>query len=540
MEPAEVGRNYKKTVGMDGDAKKTPEILYDTVSSLMPARSGRTSEHAQQQPLAGFVGAIRNAVPDDGILISGMTQVRTDAVSVLRGFFQRISIMFLISVRNHSNRWPFVLALILLSGLGGCDRFGNEADQSDPAYQQQLEALSARLGSLESAIQQQATILRQILDHVSPPQLSPEWQNRLKQLESQVGNVDQWPKDAGEAEQFFDQTSELVTGLPAWAEAQYLPRLSLVRWSAMAFTQLNHSTDTSQSLDQLADEMRDLADVKPQGGSEALVQRLREKAVELAGRVTNRRVTEAIREAQQYLRGGSDLAPDIVNVYEFLGLYEKDHDLVGVHVNIARLRKEVYKEMMRRQAGEQAAVLRAQWQNVGKLAHHQPQYEVSVRMLLQQVVSAHAVLILEGIATTAYDELENEMRRAVETIESKAAERAEKRQAQAMRSYQRWALSNIKAFEAAFQAISHKAAEAASILRRDDGGWRDAYQEVRQAMIVHLLPINLALLDLPVQERYHQAFQTGWKKLDGRADQTAVAQASALTVKKSLRVFLED
>ena len=71
---------------MDGDAKKTPEILYDTVSSLMPARSGRTSEHAQQQPLVGFVGAIRNAVPDDGILISGMTQVRTDAVSVLRGF----------------------------------------------------------------------------------------------------------------------------------------------------------------------------------------------------------------------------------------------------------------------------------------------------------------------------------------------------------------------------------------------------------------------------------------------------------------------
>ena len=134
--------------------------------------------------------------------------------------------------------------------------------------------------------------------------MPPEWENRLKQLESQVGNVGQWPKDAGKAEQFLEQTSELVTGLPAWAEAQYLPRLSLVRWAAMSFTRLNHPPDTSLSydqLEQLVDEMQGLADAEPEGGSEALVQRLREKAAELADRVTNRRVIEAIEEAQQYV-----------------------------------------------------------------------------------------------------------------------------------------------------------------------------------------------------------------------------------------------
>ena len=445
------------------------------------------------------------------------------------------------AIRNHSKRWLFVLALILLPNLGGCDRSGNQADQSDSAHQQQLEALSARLGPLESAIQQQTTVLHQILEQVSPPQLSPEWENRLKQLEGQVGNVDQWPNDTGEAELFFEKTSELVTGLPAWAEAQYLPRLSSVRWSAMAFTRLHHPTDTSQllhQLEQLGDEMRDLATAKPDGGSEALAQRLRENASEVSGKVANRRVEEVIEQAQQYVEGNLDAVPDIASIYEFLGLYEKDDDLVGVQVNVATLRKRVYKEMARRQADEQAAVLRAEWQNVRKLAHHQPQYEVAARMLLQQVVSAQATFALEGIATTAYNELQGELRRAVETIESKAAERAEERQAQAMRSYQRWALSKIREFEASFQATSYKAAEAASLL---DDGWSDAYyQEVRQAMIVDLLPINLALLDLPVQERYQQAFQTGWKKLDGREDQTSVAQASALTVKKSLRAFLED
>ena len=448
------------------------------------------------------------------------------------------------AVRNHSYRWLFVLALVLLSGLTGCDRLGNQADQSESAYQEQLEALFVRLGSLESAIQQQASVLHQILEQVSLPQLSPEWENRLKQLEGQIANVDQWPKDAGEAGLFFEQTSELVTGLPTWAEAQYLPRLSSVRWSAMAFTRLHHPTDTSQPLDrleQIGDEMLDLADAKPDDGSEALGQLLQEQASRLAGKVTNRQVKEAIEQAQQYIRGSPDAMPDIAGIYEFLGHYEGGHDLVGVDGDIATLRKKVYKEMARRQADEQASVLRTQWQNVKKLPHYQPQYEVAARMLLQQVVSAHAAFVLEGIATTAYDELENQLRRAVETIESKAAERAEERQARAVRFYQRWALSKIREFEASFQATSYKAAEAASILRRDDGGWSDAYyQEVRQAMVADLLPINLALLDLPVQERYQQAFQKGWKRLDGREDQTVVAQASALAVKKSLRAFLED
>jgi len=59
-------------------------------------------------------------------------------------------------------------------------------------------------------------------------------------------------------------------------------------------------------------------------------------------------------------------------------------------------------------------------------------------------------------------------------------------------------------------------------------------------MIDHLLPVNVALLDLPVHERYQQAFQTGWQKLDGHDDQTDVAKASAVAEKKSLRDSLEE
>ena len=87
VDAAEVGRNYAPTVGLVGDAQRTLEALYTTLAATMPAqpsrqeevaalkRARRESPHANLQPLAGFLTAIRNAMPDDGIVVAGMTQV---------------------------------------------------------------------------------------------------------------------------------------------------------------------------------------------------------------------------------------------------------------------------------------------------------------------------------------------------------------------------------------------------------------------------------------------------------------------------------
>ena len=451
--------------------------------------------------------------------------------------------LILSMVRNHSNWLQLSLALILLSVLSSCDRLKNLAGQPESAYVQQIEALSARLNALESVIQQQIPVLRQIRENVTPAEISPQWENQLEQLESQLASSDKWPKDAGEAGQFFEQTSELVTGLPVWAEAKYLQRISLVRWAAMSFNSLNHPRDDSQSLDQLeqlVDEMRDLADASPEGGSEDMVRQLRENAEEIADKTTRRRVKEAVEQAIRYVGDISADTTDIASLYEFLELYEKDNDHADViDVDISALRKRLYEKIVIRQADDRAASLRAQWKNVKEMSKDQPQpavYEVATRTLFQQVMSAQAALLLEGIETPVYNELQKELRAAVETIESQA----EERQALAMRDYQRWALKGIKAFETAFEAIKKKVDEEGSWWSRDNGGWIDYYKEVQDAMIKRLLPINVALLDLPVQERYHQAFQTGWKKLDGRENQTSVAASSATTRKISLRKFMED
>ncbi|MCH8898825.1 MAG: thiamine pyrophosphate-binding protein, partial [Chloroflexi bacterium] len=86
IDEEELGRNYDDTFGILGDARGTLEQLYEALSAKGPARPDRSSEIAAQkaarsdaaitrEPQASLLGAVRSAMPDDGILVAGMTQV---------------------------------------------------------------------------------------------------------------------------------------------------------------------------------------------------------------------------------------------------------------------------------------------------------------------------------------------------------------------------------------------------------------------------------------------------------------------------------
>ena len=86
VDEEELGRNYEDTFSILGDASSTLEQLYGALSGQGPARPDRSSEVAAQkaaraeasitaEPQASLLGAVRSAMPDDGILVAGMTQV---------------------------------------------------------------------------------------------------------------------------------------------------------------------------------------------------------------------------------------------------------------------------------------------------------------------------------------------------------------------------------------------------------------------------------------------------------------------------------
>ena len=86
IDEAELGRNYENTFGIAGDAKMTLEELLKAVSVIKPATESRQAEIEEMreeffgeervlEPLHSLSNAVRAAMPDDGILVAGMTQV---------------------------------------------------------------------------------------------------------------------------------------------------------------------------------------------------------------------------------------------------------------------------------------------------------------------------------------------------------------------------------------------------------------------------------------------------------------------------------
>ena len=86
IDEAEIGRNYADTVGVVGDARLSLEEMHKVLTTTVPKRESRLDDvdsvrkqffgevHASE-PLASFTRAVRNAMPDDGILVAGMTQM---------------------------------------------------------------------------------------------------------------------------------------------------------------------------------------------------------------------------------------------------------------------------------------------------------------------------------------------------------------------------------------------------------------------------------------------------------------------------------
>ena len=100
VDPHEIAKVYADTIGVLGDARLSMDALGQAISSTHPPRPSRQKEIEdikaarrrmadRSQPQAGFVDAIRAALPDDGIVVSGITQVGYGADSWLPVYHPR-------------------------------------------------------------------------------------------------------------------------------------------------------------------------------------------------------------------------------------------------------------------------------------------------------------------------------------------------------------------------------------------------------------------------------------------------------------------
>jgi acetolactate synthase-1/2/3 large subunit len=86
VDAEEIGRNHKNTLAVQGDAAASLETLHSATADIVGPRASQQAEFTAfrdnrynpanlMEPQASYTRAIRAAIPDNGILISGMTQI---------------------------------------------------------------------------------------------------------------------------------------------------------------------------------------------------------------------------------------------------------------------------------------------------------------------------------------------------------------------------------------------------------------------------------------------------------------------------------
>ena len=418
-----------------------------------------------------------------------------------------------------------------------------------------LADLPDKVAAVESALLGQRRVLDNALGQAVAVQMSGQWIARLETLEGQLSERASWPGNTGEAAEFVDGVSALVSELSPLAEATYVARLARLRWAAVAFDALQREPIPVDARYDLVDQLRAIADAKPAGVDAELEEELRRRADDLLTDAEESAFAAVVKRAERTLASAeadpgclAQTAGEFQDAYDDLAFYLEDASR-GAKSEV--LRERLARCLAEHAARDQAAALREQWKHAKQLAGtHSDAYDAAARMLLGEVTGARAMAILSGVETSAYDDLIVKVQRAVNDLQDGYR-----------RAYQEWALNQIFGFEdehdRTWNAEQNRLdVEPGPVEDTRDGLFPELIKEVdrqvaklfsdacadppscealRNAMVVRLLPIDHLLLDLAVLKRYQRVYDAAWTALDEHPEQHCVAIAATFVPKRALR-----
>ncbi|MGE0606592.1 MAG: hypothetical protein AB7O62_05640 [Pirellulales bacterium] len=478
--------------------------------------------------------------------------------------------------------------VVCILGLGLWTKIGQSRQSA------KLAQLAHSQQEINSQVEKQVIILSRVVEAVTPAKPTQDWEANLASLESQVSDIARWPGNQIEASNFLNEAGKLVAGHNSRIEDGHLQRLNNVRWAAMAFDALYPPDDIKEEIDGVVERIEELTAAMPDGGCVELANRLQKEAGARSEKIHQRQLAEAKRLVQEFLASTQDAnwetvldSEALLAACEFLAEFkDADGHTVAEYQTIC---KECQERLLASHIGQQTAALEKRRDALNALEASQPAlFESALNSLLGEVTTLRVALALEGHNRPELDTLEAGVRKKLTSIAAESARHEEDRQAKAVRDYQRWALQQIKEVERrnyatilaeveeklkTFKdpqtpvtwplleewpslrqklervatkpikeaALSPEIQKAIYSACAKTVGWQYtdelAYLCVRDAMVKFLLPINPGQLEMPIQERYQRAFQQGWKSLDGREDQTHVAEKTVTVIKNPRATF---
>lgn len=397
----------------------------------------------------------------------------------------------------------------------------------------QFEELRESHKRLEDSLTRQTALLARALGTSFPIQIPPALGEELISLEAFAKDPNLWPTSKDASSEYTKRVSDAVKQMPPWAEANHLGQLNTIRWAALVFELLQ--TPEPSSVEELASHvnaLREATFIAPDEIPAALQQEALAKAAKLETLTKQKIKFDVIAAAEKALEKDGDPS-ELIAVAERLREFHEDQELLEIF-------KKVRQEIGKQEIEQQIEAFAQRFDSIQTRVIDRPAiYEHAISVLATEVGMVRLSLLLEGnLLPSSLEELNAKLESTIKDYQRTIAKKAEEKYAKEFRAYQVWALGQIKEFDATMETAE---ANAKANSRVYGEKWSDAeYNLVKDAIVNRLLPVNPALLDIPVNERYHKAFQRGWMKLENvedRDDQTYVAEQGVKVEKKSLASF---
>lgn len=402
------------------------------------------------------------------------------------------------------------------------------ADRTDKSLGEVKSTLGTGLDTMGAKVDQQSMLVNRALGKVIPLVLPSDVLAKMADIESQLSDESTWPKNSSEIQKLNERLASVVNSLPPWAQEELLPQMVPRRWEIDSLWFLANSEQATESsrMDQ-ASAVEALLTQKPPSASDRFADKLRERQREILADIRLQEKTAAIAAATEALDGRGDYDTAI----RMLAACEKDGEVTEIagKMQAALTHRAFSGEMDSIQKlldFADTAESRTKEYTLGRAE----QMIVDVRMRMGALSIRDKSLL---------DRVEGLQRRAEAGLQVITTAK-QKREADSVKAYQKWALQQIKQVQEYDAVADREIAKIEGKIERNNplsgartNASRKASATIRDELIRLMGPINQGLLDEAVNQLFRKVYQSRFDKLN-KDDQLAVIEAFAVATKRSL------
>ncbi|MBU1691617.1 MAG: hypothetical protein KKD65_12900 [Gammaproteobacteria bacterium] len=353
--------------------------------------------------------------------------------------------------------------------------------------------------------------------------LRPNIKAEIDAIEQQLADQSKWPKMAADVQKLNEQLAKLVNELSPSEQEELLPRLVPRRWEIDALWILaNKPTAPLENLLNYAKSAEFHLSKKPFDSSNELGERLLGRIKEVQDNIATLDRASALDKVKRAIDGQGDIdeAARILSRYDDKDLAAKLNEIIqarGISNDIDSAGKEMGKyEKISDGALKEYAIVRL----------NQALMDIRLRMISTGLTDEKITRKLGKLEKTVTDNL------------TQASNARQSRDAEKMRKYQVWALGNIQKVGLGEiekpekqKNLSMSDRVKAQFPQARKSAKKDANVALRDAMILHMAPINQGILDEAVAQLFRKVYQKRFDELD-EVEQLEVIKRFSTTIKK--------